>query len=414
MESHPERHDVAIVGAGWAGLSVSYALARAGYSHAVYERDSICHTWRTQRWDTFRMNTPNVMTVLPGDRYEGDEPEGYMTRDAFVAMVEDYAARNALPVREGTAVLSARRAGDGPDGPFEIRTSAGSALANSIVVATGNLNVPRRPAMAAHLPASVTQIDGSDYRAPDALPPGGVLVVGCGNSGGQIAEDIALAGRRVILSTGRNGRVPRTYRGRDIFLWLTDTGRLAQPRTTASGRGLIGATHTISLQSLSAMGVTLAGRLRDISGDGRVRFDDTLADSAAYGDEMSAMLRAEIDEYIAREGIDAPAPVPDPAETVATRFPDPPLTEIDLAREGIATVIWSTGFSGDFGWLDVPGALGADGAPAQDRSVSVPGIYFAGLDTLESLRAGTVMMAGEEAARIVRHIADHRGPPAAP
>ena len=400
MARYADRYDVVVVGAGWAGLSVSYALKQAGYRHVVYERSRICETWRSQRWASFRMNTPNVMTVLPGDRYEGSAPEGYMTRDAFVDMVETYAQRNGLPVRVRTPVRDARRA----KGGFEVHTSSGTALANRLVVASGNLNVPRRPSLAEDLPDWVNQIDGSDYRKADALPPGAVLVVGCGNSGGQIAEDLAQSGRKVFLSTGKNGRVPRRYRGRDIFLWLTDTGRMGKPRTTASGRGLIGATHTISLQSLSAQGITLVGRLRDISGNGKVTFQDTLAESAAFGDEMSATLRKEIDDYISSQGIDAAPAAPDPAETVRPQFPDPPLTAIDLVSENITTVIWTTGFVGDFSWLNVPGATDGNGAPVQERCVSVPGVYFAGLDTLDSLRAGTVLAAVEEADRIVGHI----------
>ncbi len=399
-----EEYEVAVIGAGWAGLSVSYALKQAGLSHVVLERGRICETWRSQRWTSFRMNTPNVMTVLPGDRYQGPAPEGYMTRDAFVDMVESYVQRNGLPVHEGTPVEDVRPENTG----FEIRSSLGNVRAGHVVVASGNLNVPRRPGLADLVPRSIHQIDGSDYRSADMLPPGAVLVVGCGNTGGQIAEDLVQAGREVFLSTGRNGRVPRRYRGRDIFLWLTDTGRMAKPRTTASGRGLIGATHTISLQSLSAQGVVLLGRLKDVSAEGKVRFDDTLAESAAFGDEMSAMLRREIDDFIAREALDAPEATPDPAETVAPRFPDPPILEIDLEAEGIGTVVWSTGLRGDFGWLRVPGVLDGNGDPVQERCLSVPGIYFAGLDTLESLRAGTVLVAAEHADRITGHIVANR------
>lgn len=400
METDPERLDVVVVGAGWAGLSVSQRLKQAGFSHVVFERDRVCETWRSQRWTSFRMNTPNVMTVLPGDRYDGPDPAGYMSRDDFVAMVEAYRRRHALPVREGVAVLDARPAADG----IEVRTAGGAVVAQAVVAASGNLNVPRRPTIAGRLPAGIGQMDGSEYRDAAALPPGAVLVVGCGNSGGQIAEDIARSGRRVFLSTGRNGRVPRTYRGRDIFLWLSETGRMAKPRDTASGRGLIGATHTISLQSLSAQGVTLVGRLRDIDADGRMAFEDSLGDSAAFGDAMSARLKAEIDDHIARNRIEAPDPVPDPAETVAPRFPDPPIRALDLRAEGIGMVIWSTGFTGDFGWLKVPGAVAADGVPVQARGISVPGVYFAGLDTLESLKAGTVLAAAEDAGRIVDHL----------
>lgn len=398
-------YDVLVIGAGWAGLSVSYMLKQAGLHHVVYERRRICETWRRQRWASFRMNTPNVMTVLPGDRYGGDEPEGYMTGDEFVRMVELYALKNALPVQEHVEVFRVSPAND----RFEVRSSAGTAMARNIVVASGNLNIPRRPAMAGRLPARIRQIDGSDYRDPASLPPGAILVVGCGNSGGQIAEDLALAGRRVFLSTGRNGRVPRRYRGRDIFIWLTETGRMARPRTTASGRGLIGATHTISLQSLSAQGVTLVGRLASVSEGGRPIFEDTLAESVSAGDEMSAMLRREIDDYIASAGIDAPPAVPDPAETVAPRFPEPAILELDLEAAGISSIVWCTGFRGNFGWLQVPGAIDEHGEPVHDRCASVTGVYFAGLDSSSSLRAGTVLVAADEAERIAGRIVAARG-----
>lgn len=400
----PERHEVVVIGAGWAGLSVGYMLGMAGLDHVILERGRICETWRTQRWDSFRMNTPNVLTVLPGDRYDGPDPEGYMARDDFVSMVEDYVRRNGLQVREGTAVEAVEPGDTG----YRVEASSGSLRAAYVVVATGNLNVPKWPALASRFPSWVHQIDGTEYRNAGALPPGAVLIVGCGNTGGQIAEELIREGRRVFLSTGRNGRVPRTYRGRDIFLWLTENGRMAKPRTTASGRGLIGATHTISLQSLSAEGVVLLGRLRDCTGEGRLTFEDTVADSAAYGDEMSAILRREIDTYIGREALDASEAVPDPAETVCARFPDPPILELDLSGEGVRTVIWAAGLRGDFSWLRVPGALDARGDPVEEGCISVPGLYFAGLDSLASLRAGTVLAAGDDAARIAGHIAQAR------
>jgi putative flavoprotein involved in K+ transport len=397
--------DVAVIGAGWAGVSVSYALMQAGLHHAVFERYRVCETWRTQRWASFRMNTPNIMTVLPGDRYHGDEPEGYMTRDEFVTMVEGYARQHRLPIRENTGVVAVRPLGD----RFSVQTASAEVIARAVVVATGNLNIPLRPRLASKLPETVNQIDGSEYRDAVSLPEGAILVVGCGNSGGQIAEDLVYSGRRVYLSTGRNGRVPRTYRNRDIFLWLTDTGRMARPRKTSAGRGLIGATHTISLQSLSAMGVALLGRLDGVKKNGRLTFLDTLADSAAFGDAMSEELRHEIDAYIHSTGITAPTPLPDPAETVAPRFPSPPIRELDLLAENVTTVIWSTGFTGDFSWLQVPGATDEKGHPIQENCVSMPGVYFAGLDSSKSLKAGTVLVATEEAEAIVNHIAARRG-----
>jgi putative flavoprotein involved in K+ transport len=255
----------------------------------------------------------------------------------------------------------------------------------------------------------VTQIAGSDYRDAASLPSGAVLVVGCGNSGGQIAEDLARSGRRVFLATGHNGRIPRRYRGRDIILWLTDTGRTAMPRTSSTGRPLLGADHTISLQSLSAHGIVVIGRYAGVEPDGSVSFADDLRDNAGFADRVSAEIRGEIDAYIERTGVVAPAAEDDAAEVVAPRFPEPPIRRLDLAERGIATVVWCIGFGGDFGWLRVPGALDADGQPVQHRGLSVPGVCFAGLDTPESMKAGTILVAEETGARIAACIATLRG-----
>ena len=401
----PDRRDVldaVVVGGGFAGLAVSGAMKAAGLSHVVFEKSRPCQTWLTQRWDSFRMNTPNVLTVMPGEVYRGPDPEGAMTRDEFVASVLAYAERQALPLESGTAVSTVE-----PDdrGGFAVRTPQGVVRARNVVATTGNLNVPKRPALAARLPATVTQIDGSDYRSAGDLRPGAVLVVGCGNSGGQIAEDLALAGRQVFLATGRNGRVPRRYRGRDIILWLMEDGRYDQPRTVQSGRPLLGATHTLSLGSLSALGITLLGRLADVTAGGTLVIADDLAANAAHADKVSADIRREIDDYIARQGLDAEPATVDPAEAMPARFPTPPIRELDLAAHGITTVIWSVGFTGDYRWLRVPGATDAAGQPAQTRCLSVPGIYFAGLDSLEALKSGTIMVAAGESRRIADHIA---------
>lgn len=389
-----------VIGAGWAGIGVSYVLKKAGLSHVVLERSRICETWRTQRWSSFRMNTPNVLTVMPDDRYLGDDPEGFMTCAQFVKMVEDFARRHALPVRTGTTVTSVKR---GPE-CFIIEGTHGKMSADHVVVATGNLNVPRRPAAADSLPPIVVQIDGSDYRNASDLADGAVLVVGCGNSGGQIAEDIALAGRKVFLSTSRNGRVPRRYRGKDVILWLVENGQMAQPRPHDGGRPLLGATHTISLQSLSAMGITLLGRFESALPNGTLTFADTLAESIRYGDENAQRIRDGIDEFIAGTAIEAEPPVPDPAETVPPVLPDPPIRTLDLQTEGITTIIWSTGFVGNFDWLDVQGALDHQGQPVQTGCVSVPGVYFVGLDSTASLAAGTIHVVEEDSASVVDNI----------
>ncbi len=400
MERADEVLDAVVVGAGWAGVGVSYALKMAGLRHRVFERGRVCETWLSQRWDSFHMNTPNALTVLPSERYAGDEPEGFMTRDAFVQMVEGYAGRHALPVETNTPVLEVRSDSEG----FAAQTPREVIRARNVVVATGNLNVPRRPKAAAALPTTVVQMDASEYRAAGALAPGAILVIGCGNTGGQIAEDLARSGRRVFLSTGRNGRIPRRYRQRDIILWLVENGRMALPRTTMTGRALLGSTHTISLQSLSAEGVVLLGRFSGVDGDGALSFADDLGASAAFGDQFSAERKREIDTYIAASALTAPAAEPDAAEVCAARFPDPSILRLDLAEAGVTTVIWSVGFVGDYSWLRVPGALDGAGQPAQSGCLSVPGVYFAGLDSPESLAAGTILVIEEEAHRIARHI----------
>jgi cation diffusion facilitator CzcD-associated flavoprotein CzcO len=402
MRDRGEVLDAAVVGGGFAGLAVSGALKTAGLSHVVFEKSRPCQTWMTQRWDSFRMNTPNVLTVMPGETYPGPDPEGAMTRDEFVASVLANAVRRALPVESGTGV-SAVEPND--RGGFDIHTPQGVVQAHTVVATTGNLNVPKRPALAARLPASVAQIDGSDYRNAGDLRPGAVLVVGCGNSGGQIAEDIALGGRAVFLATGRNGRVPRRYRGRDIILWLMEDGRYDQPRTAQSGRPLLGATHTISFGSLSALGITLLGRVADVTAGGTLVIADDVAANAAHADIVSAEIRREIDEYIARQGIDAEPTTVDAAEAMPARFPTPTIRELDLTASGITTVIWSVGFCGDYRWLRVPGATDAAGQPVQSRCLSVPGIYFAGLDSLEALKSGTIMVAAGESRRVADHIA---------
>lgn len=401
MRREDQELDAVVVGAGWAGLAVSSALKVAGLRHLVFERNRVCETWRTQRWKSFRMNTPNVLTVMPGDQYVGPDPEGYMSRDEFVAMVEGFASRRNLPVEANTPVTAVR-----PDGHgfFEVMTPGGILRTRNVVIATGNLNVPKRPSSANRLPAAVTQIDASDYREAAQLGPGAVLVIGCGNSGGQIAEDLARAGRSVYIATGRNGRVPRRYRNRDIVLWLVENGRFNKPRTADTGRPLLGATHTISLQALSAQGIVVLGRFAGVASNGELIFADDLGENARFGDQVSTDIKNEIDAYIDQKGLSAPAAAVDEAEAVAPRFPDPPILNLDLIARGIGTVIWCIGFRGDFSWVYVPGAIHSHGEPSQERCISVPGIYFAGLDSSETLKSGTILAAEEESGRIVDHI----------
>lgn len=400
--------DAVVIGAGWAGLGISHELKQSGVTHVVLERARVGETWRSQRWDSFHFNIPRVLTVMPGDRYDGSDPEGAMTRDEFVGMLEGYVSRHRLPVQTGEAV--AEVAPDGTGG-YRVCTSHRTLPARNVVVASGSLNQPRRPALSLQISPSVRQIDASDYRSPAALEPGAVLVVGSGQSGGQIAKDLADAGRQVLLASSRIGRIPRRYRGRDVALWLVDMGALdvrradfVQPSGAIPARPLQGAVETLSLQSLSALGVVLLGRFAGAAGD-VLAFADDVAENVRFADENSARVRGRIDDHIARSGIFAPPATDDPAEVVAPTIPSPPITSLDLEAAGIGTIIWCTGFGGDFSWVRVPGAIGADGRPSQvDGIGTVSGLYFPGLDFASTRKSGTILASIDESRMITTDV----------
>jgi putative flavoprotein involved in K+ transport len=410
MTSDTDDFDAIVVGAGWAGLGASYYLAQAGLRHRVLERSRIGETWRTQRWDAFRLNTPTWGSMMPGDRYDGPDPDGYMTRDEFVALLEGFATRNRLPVETDSPICELSL--DPARGTYRLETPQDVLWARNVVIASGSLNRPRRPAAARELPSNVLQLDASDYRNAAALPAGAVLVVGSAQCGGQIAEDLAQAGRTVFLATSRVGRMPRRYRGRDIVFWLRRSGLFDVPRkdfVDSSGhimaRPLLGVGHTVSLQSLSAQGVVLVGRLTGVESGGRLTFAGDVEENICFGDKASAQFKRHIDAYIAREGIDAPAAEPDPDETVAARLPDPPIRSLDPTEHRIATVIWCTGFDGDFSWIRIPGTLDERGQPVHDEGVSAqPGVYFAGLDFAATRKSGTLLSLAEEMPRLISHI----------
>ena len=403
--------DALVVGAGQAGLGVSYYLARVGVGHRVFERGRIGESWRTQRWDVFRMNTVNAQTVMPGCRYGGPDPEGFMTQHGWVGLLEEFVARNRLPVETGTRVTELAP-GEGPVGAYRVATPHGAILARNVVIASGAHVRPRVPDEAGSLPRDPLQMHSADYRNPATLPPGAVLVVGAGQSGCQIAEDLLDAGRTVYLATCRVGRMPRRYRGRDMVVWMHDCGMadarpedLADPSVRFRGQPQIGPGHTISLQSLSARGAVLLGRLSGAEG-GRLLFADDLAGNLGFADDASADVKRRIDAHIAGVGLDAPAAEPDPAETIASRLPDPPIPSLDPSAEGISTVIWGTGFDGDFGWLCLPGALDTHGRPAHARGVTAcPGIYFTGLPWLSARKSALVTGVEHDGRRIAGLVA---------
>lgn len=405
--------DAMVIGAGQAGLATSCWLTQRGLSHTVLERGRIGESWLSQRWDSFVLNTPTSLSLLPGDELGSDGPDGFLVRDALVARFRSYVDRFALPVREGARVAEVAARTDG----FLVRVEgdAGPIEARSVVVASGPMHTPKRPpAAAAEMPPSLKSWHAAEYRNASALPPGAVLVVGAAQSGCQIAEDLLAAGRRVYLATSRVSRTPRRYRGRDIFAWPEAIGFLGQrledlpdpsmrfmtqPRLSGVGpRG-----HSVSLQWLAEQGATLLGRFEGYR-DGRLQFAGDLGAHVRFADEASARFRGIIDSAIARLGIEAPAAELDPSDA-AHPAPDTLTAPASLASDGLGAVIWCTGFVGGFPWLKIP-VLDGNGQPAQSGGVStLPGVYFVGLPWQSARRSPLILGAGEDARLVVEHLA---------
>jgi putative flavoprotein involved in K+ transport len=403
--------DLVIIGAGHAGLAASQRAVAAGLDHVVLERGEVGESWRSQRWDSFTLNTPNAMNGLPGSPYRGNKPDAFATRDAWVALLERYVAEHSLPVSTRTAVSAVEKDGE----RFVVTTARETIRTRNVIVASGTINAPKVPGIAAALDPKIARATTAGYRRAGDLPDGGVLVVGSAQSGVQIVEDLLDAGRAVHLSTGRVGRAPRRMRGRDTLVWLTETGWMderpvdlpdpamrfwAQPQI--SGVGPLG--HTVSLQSLAARGVTLLGHLDAVDGT-RMRFASDLPHHVGFGDETARRMRQDVDTHIARRGIDAPPSEPDPAdEPVAdpARFSGPP--ELDLAERGITSVVFSTGFTADFSWLRLP-VTDDHGAPLHVEGRSpVPGVWFLGLPWMRTRKSGIIWGAVEDSRTIVDEV----------
>jgi putative flavoprotein involved in K+ transport len=401
----PERMEAAVIGAGHAGLAMSHVLAERGIEHVVIERGRVGERWRTERWDSLRLLTPNWATWLPGWRYTGPEPDGFMHREEVAAYLQAYAESFGAPVRAGVEV-KAVEAGDSDD-RYLVRTSTGDLEVRSVVLATGAFQAPNVPPVARSVPGDVLQLHSSDYRSPDQLPVGAALVVGTGASGQQIAEELIRAGRRVYLSVGRHRRVPRRYRGRDYFWWLENTGfyektadevPLEQRRRGASPAltGAHGGMHDLDLRRLAADGVTLVGRVQEVAGRDLILGGD-LAAAVAQGDQAYEQFVQWVEQRLDLPGEDVDGPEP------MTRHPDPPelsepLRSLDLDQAGISSVVWATGFRPSFAdWLRIP-VLDEEGHPVHHRGVTAcPGVFFVGLHWLHRLRSAFIRGAEEDA-----------------
>jgi putative flavoprotein involved in K+ transport len=406
--------DVVVIGGGQAGLGIGYYLRTAGRKFVIFERGRIGQTWRTQRWDSFAVNTPNWANALPGDEYEGDEPDGFYHRDELIDYFEHYAGKFDLPVEEGVTVTGVDPNGRGfrvtcedADGAVEIMTAA------NIVVASGIMHEPKIPWIRDRFPESLLQIHASDYRSPDTLPPGAVVVIGAGQSGCQISVDLIGGGRDVYLCTSKVARLRRRFRQRDVVEWGEDlgfwsvpVGKLPNPaiqfaaQPQVSGVGRFGT--TLSLQSMARDGVQLMGRLSDVE-DGVLKTDGSLADHIAFADERSAEFTRMIEDWIASNGVRVQAIEEDPDdEPAGPEVAESGITELDLLEAGVGSVIWCTGFTAGFDWIHV-GVADEHGRPIHTRGVSpVEGIYFLGFPWLHSRKSGIILGIDEDA----RFIAD--------
>ncbi|MGF6880439.1 MSMEG_0569 family flavin-dependent oxidoreductase [Paraburkholderia sp. MM5477-R1] len=410
--SESGHYSVLVIGGGQAGLSISYYLKQAGIDHLVFEKNTVTHTWRNQRWDAFCLVTPNWQCALPGHPYEGDDPHGFMKKDEIIAYLDRFVAKLDAPVLQHTAVQRVTR---GIDGRYAVNASAGAFTADHVVVASGGYHTPIVPRMAERLPAGIVQLQSSEYRNPQALPDGAVLVVGSGQSGAQIAEDLHLAGKKVVLAVGEAPRCARFYRGRDVVDWLADMRYYDMPveqhplregvrdNTNHYVTGRDGG-RDIDLRKFAAEGMELYGRLEDLR-DGQLRFTPNLGANLDDADDTYNRINASIDGYIERNGIDAPA---------GTRYepvwrPHSERTTLDLAASGITSVIWCIGFTPDFAWLDAP-VFNGRGYPAHSRGITaLPGLYFVGLPWLHTWGSGRFSGIARDAQHIVDAICAARG-----
>ena len=391
-QSSPDNHyPVIIIGGGQAGLSMSYCLTQKGIAHIIFEKKRIGHSWRTDRWDAFCLVTPNWQCNLPGYSYNGPDPKGFMVKDEIVRFIEDYAKSFNPPVREGVAVQRLSRLGDNA---FEVVTDAGVFTAGQVIVATGGFHVPVIPRLGERFPADIVQIHSLRYTNSASLPPGDVLVVGTGQSGCQIAEDLHLAGRRVHLCVGGAPRTARLYRGRDVVEWLQEMGYYDIPieqhrdkdavrlKTNHYVTGRDGG-RDLDLRKFATEGMQLYGTLNAVE-NGRLRFEPDLTENLDHADQVAEAIKDTIDRYIESQGIEAPTE----SRYVPLWKPESDPVELDYAQAGIRSVIWCTGIATDYRWIDLP-LFDGKGYPAHTRGVtSVPGIYFLGLPWLHTWGSG--------------------------
>lgn len=408
MDSTTPHLDTLIIGAGQAGLAMSYCLSQQRRPHLILEQAArVANAWRDGRWDSFAMNTPNWTLRLPGAEYQGDDPDGFMEREEIIAYYEQYAENMESPIRCGVRVTSVEHTSDG----YRIETDRGLYAATNVVIAIGRFQRPGIPSFSANLPPEIAQLHSSAYRNPAALPLGAALVVGSADSGCQIAEELSQSGRPVYLSTGVAPRFPRRYRGRDAMWWASKlfgpqtVDQLPSPKAkfapnpTVSGKD---GGHTLNLHQFARDGIVLLGHTRDAR-DGTIVFAPDLENNLAAADKAEAEFVKAVDAYTTQNGLDAPEErLPELRDGYASEQ----ILELDLESAGITCVIWATGYTFEFSLVKLP-IFDKDGYPIQKRGVTnCPGLYFVGLPWLHTFASGLIAGVGQDAAHVARHIQD--------
>jgi putative flavoprotein involved in K+ transport len=377
----------------------------------VLERGEVANSWRRERWDSLRLLTPNWQSRLPGLRYEGLEPDGYMTMTEVTEFIERFAKVSGAPVRTGLNVTSVRQSGDG----YHLTTSGGEISARTVVIASGACNRPAVPALRDAVPPSVEQLTPFGYRNPAQLPDGGVLVVGASATGVQLAAELRQSGRPVTLSVGEHVRLPRTYRGRDVLWWMAESGvwdqrydeleDLTRARRLPSPQ-LVGTPEraTLDLNVLTSMGVELVGRWAAMR-DGHALFSGGLRNMFSLADLKMVRLLDTFDEWARDSGRDAEVGAPERFER--TRAPESTPLQLDLGSGEIRSIVWATGFRPEYGWLDVPVVDAKGHLRHEGGVVDSPGLYALGLPVLRRRKSTFIYGIEDDAREVTDHLARH-------
>ena len=408
------RTTTVVIGAGHAGLAVSHFLSQRSIDHVVIERGEVANTWRTERWDSLRLLTPNWQSRLPGVDYTGPDPDGFMTMPEVVGFIDGYARHVGAPLHTNTTVTSVR---PGPDG-YQVVTDNGAWVSPTVVLASGGFNLANIPPLASAVPGSIEMIHPIRYKSPAQVREGGVLVVGASATGIQIAEELQRSGRQVTLAVGEHVRLPRVYRGKDIMWWLDRTGvlderydevdDLVRARNIPSPQ-LVGTPerNTLDLNALTSLGVRLVGRLAGIA-DGRAQLSGSLRNLCTLADLKMGRLLDTIDEWVRDQGLGGD--IEPPRRFAPTRVDDSPPLSIDFAKDGIRTIVWATGYRPDYSWLharvlDRKGRLRHDAGVVTDA----PGMYRIGLNMLRRRKSSFIHGAEDDARDLTEHLSAYLG-----